>query len=234
MAKRENETTQIDQIIRSKRKTIALEIRSDGQLIVRAPNRVLKRDIERVVQEQSVWIIKKRQAVLERAKQYKPKQYQDGEPFLYLGEFYPLSIVNGNTGKLHFDGRRFLMSKNLQPVGYDVFKTWYQVQAKQVLTKQVTTFALKTGLSYKTIRITSARTRWGSYSSRGTVSFPWRLVMAPLPMINYVVVHELVHSKHPNHSKAFWADVAKIIPDYKQCRAWFKTNGRLLSLDGQS
>ncbi len=80
-------------------------------------------------------------------------------------------------------------------------------------------------------RISSARTRWGSCSPAGTLSFTWRLVMAPLEVIDYVVVHELVHLRVKNHSKAFWAAVGEIMPGYKRCVAWLRKQGQFLTLD---
>ena len=78
--------------------------------------------------------------------------------------------------------------------------------------------------------ISSARTRWGSCSAKGTLSFTWRLVMAPLDIIDYVVVHELCHLKEMNHSRAFWERVETILPDYKRRRKWLKENGGALRL----
>ena len=99
-----------------------------------------------------------------------------------------------------------------------------------MLTERVEFFAHAQGFKVKKIRISSARTRWGSCSAKGTLSFTWRLVMAPPDVIDYVVVHELCHLKELNHSKAFWAQVEAILPDYKTRRKWLKDNGAKLHL----
>jgi predicted metal-dependent hydrolase len=91
-------------------------------------------------------------------------------------------------------------------------------------------FANLYGFVYRGIRISSARTRWGSCSSRGGLNFTWRLIQAPLPIIDYVVVHELAHLKVPNHSKAFWELVKNLLPDFAERRAWLKAHGRQLSV----
>jgi predicted metal-dependent hydrolase len=78
------------------------------------------------------------------------------------------------------------------------------------------------------VRISSARTRWGSCSSRGSLSFTWRLVMAPVEVVDYVIVHELAHLRVHNHSPEFWKEVARLMPDYAQRKQWLKDNGRLL------
>lgn len=222
----------IDQIIRSKRKTIALVVQPDGKLMVRAPLRTTKKMIKQVVQQQTDWILKKQAEMLVRAKQNQPRQFVDGEQFYYLGHLYPLQVVNQVQQTLRFDQKSFLLSASLVPYAPQVFKEWYRLQAKRILTEQVAHYAKQYGFTYKKVRVTSATTRWGSYSTSGTLSFPWRLVMAPMEMINYVVVHELVHSRFQNHSKDFWNGVAAIMPDYKERRKWFKQHGGSLYLEG--
>ncbi len=91
--------------------------------------------------------------------------------------------------------------------------------------------AAQHGFEYQRIRITSARTRWGSCSSRGTLSFTWRLVMASEDVIDYVIVHELVHLRIHNHSREFWTQVGLLMPDYKEKRLWLKKNASVLTLD---
>ena len=124
-----------------------------------------------------------------------------------------------------------------QPVEKDellaVFEKWYRARALQVLSERVNLLAARFGFRYEKLRITSARTRWGSCSSRGTLSFVWRLVMAPLEVIDYVVIHELTHLKIKNHSAQFWAEVARLMPAYKSSRDWLKKNGHFLTLDGE-
>lgn len=124
----------------------------------------------------------------------------------------------------------FVLSAAAQPAAREVFVRWYRAQALAVLRERVAHWSAQTGLLPSGLRITSARTRWGSCSSRGVLSFPWRLVMAPLPVIDYVVVHELVHLKEKNHARPFWQGVAGILPGYAIHTAWLKENGHLLSI----
>ena len=124
----------------------------------------------------------------------------------------------------------FLLARAALPYAEDVFTAWYKKQARQVITERVEKYAELYGYVYKRIRITSARTRWGSCSSKGSLNFPWRLVMAPMHIIDYVVIHELVHIKEQNHSKVYWNKVEQIMPDYKERRAWLNDYGHLLNL----
>jgi len=218
---------EIDRLVRSKRKTLALIVEADGTLTVRAPLRMKEADIRKFIGEKKDWIKRKRARALKDT--VPPRQYVDGERFLYLGVEIPLRIVSNQRPALIM-GRVFKLTKSSLPQAESVFKAWYKKRARTVLTERVQFFADKYGFKVGKIRISSARTRWGSYSSKGTLSFTWRLVMAPLEIIDYVVVHELCHLKDMNHSNAFWAQVEIILPDYKRRRKWLKENGGALRL----
>lgn len=219
----------IDQLIRSKRKTIAIIVQRDGKVIVRAPLKASERQIRQFVGSKSGWIGEKKIQMQEQAPALQ-KKFTAGERFPYLGQEYALSVVSGPRAGLRFEGG-FSLNQNSQAEAALLFEKWYKAAARQVLNERTRFYAQKFGLEYKKIRISSARTRWGSCSSRGTLSFTWRLVMAPLEVVDYVVVHELAHLRMQNHSAAFWAEVAKMLPDFKRHRDWLKKNGRLLTLE---
>jgi hypothetical protein len=216
-------------IIHSRRKTVALVIERDGRLVVRAPLRMSRKAILQLVEQKKDWIIAKQQQ-MQKNPPHAPKQYANGESFWLLGKTYPLEIVAQNSPALSLEGHFRLSSRALDKAP-QVFKRWYQQQAQRVLAERAALYAARHGFVYQKIKITSARTRWGSCSAKGTLSFTWRLVMAPLPVIDYVVVHELVHLQVKNHSKEFWRRVEMLMPDYRQHIQWLKTNGRLLSLN---
>ena len=233
---------QINQLIRSDRKTIALIVKPDGQLVVRAPLRATDDQIWRFVNQKEEWIRSKQDFFSQNRRMEATKNFTSGERFWFLGETYPLEIVEpgGQAGAstarsfdrpaLELNGR-FRLACSAQPQARTVFTAWYREQARRVISERVAWYAARTGLTgCKRIQISSARTRWGSCSSTGTLSFTWRLVMAPLPVIDYVVVHELVHLQEKNHAKRFWNKVAQIMPDYKKKVAWLKENGRKLTL----
>lgn len=222
-------TILIDQIIRSRRKTIALIIKQDGSLLVRAPLRATESQIHALVEDKAAWIRSKQTLVKQNAAQTAPKKYGAGENFWYLGKQYPLQIVEKGNTTLAFNGH-FELNKGALPKAPEIFKSWYRQQAYAVLGERVALYAANFGFTYKQVKITSAQTRWGSCSIQGTLNFTWRLVMAPLPMIDYVVVHELAHLRVRNHGKKFWAEVKAILPDYQEKRDWFNKNGQALNL----
>jgi len=105
---------------------------------------------------------------------------------------------------------------------------WYKERAYEKISERVQWYALKNGFQYNKIKITQAQKRWGSCSSKGNLNFSWRLIMAPLPVVDYVVVHELAHLVEKNHSKAFWSKVKMLMTDYQKQQEWLKRNGHLL------
>lgn len=218
----------IDQIIRSNRKTIALVIQRDGALIVRAPLGTSEKRILELVEQKSAWIARG-QAQMRQNLPAEP-QFSEGEKFLLLGQPHPLKIVKKQRPGLTFEAGTFLLAEKFQPSARALFALWYKKMAAILLPGRVESLAKKHNLQPQKIRITSARTRWGSCSSSGTISLTWRLVMAPPEVIDYVIVHELAHLKIKNHSQTFWRLVESLSPDYKTHLAWLKQNGRSLDI----
>jgi predicted metal-dependent hydrolase len=218
----------VDQIIRSKRRTLALIVKPDGSLVVRAPLRASEKSIREFIEQHIDWIARK-QAEARAARPATPKQYLPGETFPYLGNTYSLEIVKNQKKPLLLD-ETFKLSEAAQGKAKLAFERWYRLQAKQVLIERVLHYASQYGFQYKKIGITSARTRWGSCSADGSLNFAWRLILNPMELVDYVVVHELVHTVFHNHSKRFWKRVETILPDYKERRKWLRRNGQTLML----
>lgn len=215
----------IDEIIRSKRKTVSIQIKDDGKLIVRAPLRLSKKNILSIVKKHQNWINTKQQEVIQRKKTL--KKFSEGEEFLYLGKYYPLKIVNDNENLLTFDNN-FYLSYYCLSNAKEVFSNWYKQNAEKIIKYRTEYYADINNLKYTKIKISNAKTRWGSCSYNGNISINWRLIMAPVEVLDYVIVHELVHLKIDNHSKDFWQNVEKIYPDYKKAKKWLKDNAHLL------
>jgi predicted metal-dependent hydrolase len=220
-------SVQIDEFIRAKRRTISIQVRPDGKVIVRAPLRVAEKIVRAFVESKADWVARKKAEAAVRAPA-KVREFRDGEHFLLLGREIPLRVVPGQRAALTLTDV-FALSQKAIPNAAGVFEKWYKIYALKVLTERVKLYAAQHGFKPARIRISSARTRWGSCSSNGTLSFTWRLVMAPLEVVDYVVIHELVHLRVHNHSKDFWDGVAELMPDYKRRMAWLKSNGGLMT-----
>ena len=213
---------QIDEFIRAKRRSISIQIQPDGRLIVRAPMRLAEKTVRAFVESKANWILRKKAEVALRPA-VTVRHFRDGELFLLLGREIPLRLAPGQRAALTLTDA-FLLSPKAQPKAAGVFEKWYKAYALKLLTERVALYAMQHGFQPGRIRITSARTRWGSCSSNGTLSFTWRLVMAPLDVVDYVVIHELVHLRVHNHSKDFWDGVVALMPDYKRHMGWLKSH----------
>ena len=221
--------TPIDQVIRSNRKTVALIITADAKLVVRAPIHYPSEKIEALVRQKSDWITKKLALTRKRIAAKEKSINNEKKKYWYLGKQYEMNVMPVDSPTIRFDGK-FIISRRVAAQTDRIFIRWYRTQARSLLEERTAMIAKKYGFTYKKIKITSARTRWGSCSTSGTISFPWRLVMAPIEIIDYVVVHELVHTVERNHQKGFWSKVAVIEPNYKDRIRWLKANGSKLQL----
>jgi len=219
------------QLIKSKRrrKTISLHIKEDGRIVIYAPYRTPQCEIERFLEKGRPWIVKK---MLEKEESFKEteKAFIIGEKFLYLGASYPLEIEESNDRKppLELSYGKFVLDQDHTAKAKDLFIEWYKREAKEKIPGRVHYLSNKLNLLPQGIKITSARYRWGSCSRDNRLSFSWRIIMAPLKIIDYILIHELVHIKEKNHSKSFWSQVESIIPDYKVHRLWLKEYGHSL------
>ena len=219
---------QIDKLVRAKRRTIALIVERDGSLTVRAPKRATLNDIHSFIHEKTDWILRSREK-LKAIVAHPKKQYLDGESFLFLGQEYQLRLVPPQRPALKFDGG-FTLSTSARERGEHTFTQWYKAQALKVFSERVSHYATLHGLSPTQVKVNSAKMRWGSCTSTGTINFTWRLIMAPLEVIEYVVVHELAHLKIRNHSPRFWKLVESLCPDFKRHRKWLREHGEKLNL----
>jgi hypothetical protein len=204
-------------------------INNDAALIVRAPFHTSEEVINEVVLKYKERLEKRQKEVQLKNLKFNKKEFVNGERFLYLGNDYPLKLVDNREILLNFENEFFLSKKYLSHAK-NIFMIWYKRRAYETISQRVRLYAQKRGFKYNKINITNAQKRWGSCSHQGNLSFAWRLIMAPLPIIDSVVVHELVHLELKNHSKIFWNKVGSLDPQYKEHKEWLKNNGYLLRL----
>jgi len=218
----------INKIVRSRRRTITLVVMQDSSVVVRAPLHASLPYIESMVRKKSGWIRKK---LLEVSLRPKPsvKEFINGEEFLYIGRAYTLCFVEQAAKDIELTDK-LCLSARIKPIARHALRRWYKFAALKVIGERCQWYADATGYKPASLKVTDAKRRWGSCGSKGTLNFSWRLIMAPLEIIDYVVVHELAHIGQLNHSPAFWQKVADILPDYKKRERWLKENGGLLTI----
>ena len=215
-----------DKIIRSNRKTLCVSVDSLGQVTVRAPMRCSDERIFAFLREKSEWIEKhKRQRA--GAESRLPPENLDGFVFMLLGKEYVVKLYDGN--KIALDNTSlaiWLPSKNAK---VRLIK-WLKENALRIFNQESERLAKQTGLQFKEIKLSTARKKWGSCDGNNVIRYVFRLIYAPKEMIEYVVLHELCHIRHKNHSKAFWGLVERYMPDWKERRVWLKNHGYLLHI----
>ena len=216
----------ITKIIRSKRRTVALVINHDATLVVRAPMRASLERIEKMVAQKADWIERKLREISARPKTAK-KEFSEGEEFLYLGKKYQLKLTEKIEIKLGENDELFFPCVFLWRAKARILD-WYRKQAKVHITNRVNEIAGKLKLEYISIKISNAERNWGSCGPKNSLNFNWRLIMAPSSVIDYVIVHELMHIVEKNHSRAFWSKVAGVMPRYREEREWLRKHSQLL------
>ncbi|MEE9911307.1 MAG: M48 family metallopeptidase [Deltaproteobacteria bacterium] len=214
-------------LIRSpkRRKTISLQIGSGSEITIYAPHFTPLAEINRFVEEKQNWIDRaiKRQAELRVLPE--EKAYVTGDFFYYLGRAYPLEAYFDpveNAGVVFWDNRFFLNCPENKAMKKHYFISWYKKKALIHINERVDFYRSMLKLASRGVRISSAERRWGSCSQDDHLSFSFRLIMAPPQVVDYVVVHELMHIRQKNHSSKFWKLVIDVLPDYKEHRRWLR------------
>jgi hypothetical protein len=218
-------------LVRSRRRTIGLEVRPDATIVVRAPVRTPVWYVESLLREKAGWIEDKLTKARSHVSLLPRHDFLTGERFRYLGREWPFVVVAFQETALTFDEKTgFSLDMAAFDRGEVVFEEWYRARARELLAERVRHYAPLVGVSVPRLRITGAEWRWGSCSTSGTVGFAWRLIMAPMDVVDYVVVHELAHLREMNHSSRFWEVVAGVIPDHSTRRRWLRDHGGMLTI----
>jgi predicted metal-dependent hydrolase len=218
----------VEKIIRSRRRTISLEVTPWATLVVRAPLRVPVAYIDEMIREKHTWILRKIEEMRQRPAA-PARVYAEGELFYYLGRAYPLHFTDdGLESILRTD--RLLVPRPFMPDIRHRIRQWYREEAYREIHARCMWFSMKTGHVPASVRISDARQRWGSCTHKGGLNFTWRLIQAPPEIVDYVVVHELVHISQHDHSKKFWMKVKEIMPDYERRRKWLRDNEWMLKI----
>lgn len=213
------------QIVRSDRKSVALVIDNDANLIVRAPLLMSDSTIEEFVSKKKRWISEKQKQVAVFGEKHPPVAVKTGESIMYLGSSY--AIIKDNVDDVEVLGNELIVPDQFE---IDALISWLKEQALIIIKERVTLYAGIMGVKPEAIKLSEAKTRWGSCSAKNNLNFAWRIIMCPLSVIDYIVVHELSHITYKNHGAAFWARVKTILPSYEDAQEWLKDNRKLMDI----
>lgn len=223
------------QVVRSRRATADIVIERDGRVLVRAPQKIPDERIEDMVASKRYWIYKNLAEWRDLNATRVLREYRNGEGFLYLGRSYRLLLVADQPEPLLLKDGRFCLRRDLVdegeiPAAKSAFRDYYIARGLERIRSRVHYFAPKVGVRSTRIAVRELGHRWASYSPAGNLAFHWKCMMAPQTIIDYIVVHELCHFHHLDHTKAFWNEVDKVMPNYRERKEWLKRNGAAMDL----
>ncbi len=218
------------QVVFRKRKTMAIQIQPPDKVIVISPKGVKEDEIIRLVKGKSKWISRKLFQVKEMENQKKNRKYVNGETFIYMGRNYSLEIVYDREYRIPqakmFRGKLYVYTDSFDPLLIKLaLEKWYKEKALQKVLERVSYYQKYFDLAPNKVMIKDQKKRWGSCSSQRNLYFNWKCIMAPSFVLDYLVVHEMCHMVHMNHSADFWNLVKSILPDYEKSREILKVQG---------
>lgn len=213
-----------------KRKTISIFVDPVEGVFLRVPLKPTMKFLSKLVYSKAAWILDKQQRINEVMENLPKREFITGETFLYLGRQLRLRILKSkNKSNITVKGGRFLVNLNSELATIAVVRNklihWYKKHAKIVLFKRTKIYAKKMKLIVPEIILANQSKRWGSCNHKGCIRVNWHIIMAPISLIDYVVVHELCHLKYANHSKDFWKIFGTILPDYEVRRERLRKEG---------
>lgn len=214
-------------IVFSKRRTLTITVERDRTVVVTAPEGTSREKIRQVVDSRRLWLYEKTR----HTQKYNPlphppgKELVTGESMPYLGRQYRIELVEGAV-EIQFE-QKFLVPRALVDKS-SAFRQWFVARAEEKIVPRVALYAKNLGVSYKSAKIGNGKYRWGSCTPSDNVIFNWRLIKAPMFVIDYVVVHELAHLIEPNHTPQFWNIVRAQVPGMEKAKAWLQKHGSFL------
>lgn len=218
------------EVHRSHRRTADIVIERDGRVLVRAPEAVPDERIEDIVASKEYWIYKNLAEWRDLNATRVLREYKNGEGFLYLGRAHRLLLVAGQEEALLLKNGRFCLRRDLVDQGSiaaakAAFRDFYVARGSERIAERVAYYAPKIGVLPGGITVKELGHRWASCSPSGNLAFHWKCMMAPQTIIDYIVVHELCHFHHLDHTDAFWNEVDKVMPKYRERKEWLRLNG---------
>ncbi len=217
-------------IEKSERKTIAIQLVAPYALKIKLPLQISNNEIKTILLKKAKWIYNKNQIILKNESIHINQNIEFDSLILFKGELIKISPYHNNSISTIFldQNQLYINSKNKQEIAREI-KAWYIKEALSYLNERNIFWCKKMNLKINRLTIKEQKTCWGSCSSKKNINYNWRIIMAPLSVIDYLIIHELSHLIHLNHSADFWDHVAFYCPNYKDERNWLKKNSYILS-----
>lgn len=214
---------EISKIVRSNRRSLAIVVSRSGEVIVRVPLKISEAIINQFVAKHTEWAVKKQKEFKETIRPLSE------ENAYYLGTEYKTIIDKELSEPFKFD-EAFYFSDRYSKHKKEILESWFKVQANKIIKRKFIELAGQYSIKFNSVSITGAKARWGSCNYKRNVNFSYRLVMADIKAVDYVIVHELAHLIELNHSVNFWNEVKKMMPDYREHEKYLRLNGHKFHL----
>lgn len=223
------------EVLFSRRKTMEISIAPTGNIKVRAPFGVPQDVIIERVRAKAAWISKKLYHFKHKSCEPVMREFVSGELLMYLGREYHMEInldinISNPIVTILNDKITVSVKNNNKEYIRKVLELWYRQNAKEEINKRISCYQKFFSMSPSEVKVKEQKRRWGSCTYKDALLFNWRCIMGEESVLDYVVVHEMCHMVHKNHSKEYWKLVASILPDYKQRDKWLKDNGIKMNL----
>ena len=221
-------------IRRNRKRTASIQVSPENEVSIIVPNELSTEKIRSVVKRKTAWILSKIKFNNDVRYPHKNKEFISGEAFQYLGRNYRLKVLEGLEEKVELKNGRLnvYISSASNQISDEKIRTlvrsWYGANGGRKLKERVKRYAERLNVSCGDVKLKSFRRQWGSCSVKGELTFNWRIILAPVSIVDYVVVHELCHLIYNDHSKEFWKHLQRILPDYKTRKEWLRINGAML------
>lgn len=199
-----------------RRKTLGLTVDRSGELVVHSPAAVNEDDLRNWVEKKRLWVYQKLLSKEEHRHGIHSLEMVSGESIAYLGQNYRLKIVKKQSVPLRFDGQWFSLRERDRREAPKYFQGWYQDKGIEWLNDRVLYWAPRASVSVSKIVVSDLGFRWGSCGKTGILRFNWRLFQLPVRLVDYVIVHELIHLHEHNHTTEFWRTLGRVLPDWKE------------------
>lgn len=213
----------------SKAKNVRLKIGEGTRLEIVVPENYPLANVSELLHQKEKWILSKLQFMEELAAQKKAALDDAFTKIRYLGKDYWVVVILDNSSPIRIELKEekayLTLPQNRDELIKQVIEAWYRWAARSLFEERVNLWAEKMHVSYNTIFVKNQKTRWGSCSRRKNLSFNLRIIMAPLEVVDYIIIHELAHLKEMNHSKRFWQVLEEYCPGYKKHLEWLKKYG---------
>lgn len=212
---------------RSNRKTLGISLIEEGYFILKAPKNFTDQQVHSYIRRNEIRL---NEALKASQAESVDRKFVDGEDYLFLGKNFRLKIFDNSKAALALEDNYFTIGQFVEQDFKSLFIDWYKAELIDIVQGKVLEYTRVLGVSPKKVVIEDLKDKWGACTPSGVIKINWKLAMAPLSIIDYIVAHELVHLKIKNHSSQFWSQVEALCPKYRDCERWLAENGKELSI----